>query len=288
METAVHLDMLILYAADYFDHSRADDIFEHERQIAREMGFATALFDFDSGQLFSVDGGGELDLPLFEERKSLYRGWQSSSPSFYDDTVLSLLSELGSPVTSSEAYECLRSSEMYGEYVGHLMPRTINLSFDEAMDEENLRDALSELGGVAFVKDYVKSVRGLRRIELDEDGNVFRALDVLHRIAEYRGNAFAGGFCLKQWCEFDEQVRVFVISHEVGLCCEHDCAWGGGLPADILSQVLYLPSEFYTVDLGHDSLSGNWFVVECGDGQESDCGSIEKMQEMYKKLSMFA
>lgn len=209
META-RPNMLILYTADYFDHSRADDIFEYERQIAREMGFATALFDFDSGHLFSVDDGSELDrgedLPPFEGRKSLYRGWQSSSPSFYDDTVLPLLSEFGSPVTSSQAYECLRSSEMYGKYVGHLMPKTINMSFDEAMDEENLRDVLSELGGVAFVKDYVKSVRGLRRIELNEDGSVFGALNVLHQIAEYRGNAFAGGFCLKQWCEFDEQV----------------------------------------------------------------------------------
>lgn len=166
METAVHLDMLILYAADYFDHSRADDIFEHERQIVHEMGFATALFDFDSGHLFSGDDGGELDLGEdllpFEGRKSLYRGWQSSSPSFYDDTVLPLLSEFGSPVTSSQAYECLRSSEIYEEYVGHLMPRTINMSFDEAMDEENLRDALSELGGVAFVKDYLTSSQVFR------------------------------------------------------------------------------------------------------------------------------
>lgn len=270
-------DIAILYPADYFDNAKADDTFEAERQIALDMGFQVATYDFDDGKVRSR-------IPSGAERASvsLLRGWQAPSPTYYPDVVYPLLEGLGEPLTDPEQYACLRDSERYAPLVSDLMPASENISWDEAMEPGALEGMLDAFGGRAFAKDYVKSVYGLKMIELDDDGSADGAREVLAKIREARGDAFAGGFCIKEWCDFTEQVRVFVLDGKIVLCVEHDGVWSGKVPENV---PLDLPSRFYTVDMGFDSTSGRWLVVECGDAQESDCGSEGDMRALYDAIA---
>lgn len=273
---------IILYPCDYFDHSIADDMFETERQIAIEMGFDVALFDYDSGRLLSVSSeiDDEFDCEEKKNRYAIYRGWHSSSPGFYDDVVCPLLANLGTPLTSPDEYDLARDYERYEPYLRPLLPPSITENGDEAMHDDFISSVFDELGSPVFVKDSVKSVYGLNRIGAEQSDDEIIAF--LEDIRDSRGSSFSGYYTFKKWREYSEQVRFFVLDGKVVTAVAHGGEWSGTVSEKIPTD---LPCRFYTVDMGYDSISKKWDVVECGDGQESDCEERFAMTDMYMALS---
>lgn len=83
--------------------------------------------------------------------------------------------------------------------------------------------------------------------------------------------------------DISEQVRLFIWYGQLVLATAHDGTWLGGIP-DISSIPMDLPSIFYTIDYALSSTTGEWFIVECGDGQVSDCGNEYDAQVLYNVL----
>lgn len=272
---------IILYPCDYFNHSIADDIFEQERQIAESVGFETALFDFDTFELI----GTRRTNPFSKNTQVVYRGWHVSVD-VYKNKLYPLLCELGQPLVSPCDYACMHTTDNYITYIQDIMLPSVSLSYNELIEApEKLLDIASVLSGSLFVKDGVKSVYGHTRIDFVKYDK--RELEVGMREIEYikesRGRDFTGTLIFKPFVNIDEQFRAFIINGQLGIALAHDSQWSGVIPD---SLPLDLPSPFYTVDMGHNAESEEWFVVECGDGQVSDIDeSKTNIVNLYKKLA---
>lgn len=275
--------MIFLYPSDYFDPKRADDLFEAERKVALTLGHGVVLFDFDSGKQT------DLVLPTSYVPKSsglwrhdvLYRGWQMP-PERYEEMLYPLMLSYGDPVTSPEQYALLHSSEGYAPHVRDLMPASMSLSYNDVQDASIIDEVFDTLGEMVFVKDYVKSVYGMSRI-CRRANETWRAAvrSTLEGIHKARGADFAGGYTFKELVDFSEQVRLFVWRGEVIVACAHDGQWSGEVPDNVPTD---LPSPFYTVDMAYSPTKGSWLVVECGDGQVSECEGIVEIEQMYAAL----
>lgn len=272
--------MIFVYPADYFDSSIADGFFEEERQLALQFGAQTVCVNFDDIRLNTATFKPAIDnIKQLQQENHIvvYRGWQML-PQRYQNELYPLMQELGTPLTTPQQYETMHDTKNYEPYVRDLMPGSISMSADEAYEDNKFLDALFMLGDEVYVKDSIKSVPNCNYINKDMLTNDIR--EVLENIKQSRGNDFSGTFVFKKWVDFIEQVRVFVIDGNIAACVAHDGVWSGALPYNIPCD---LPSNYYTVDMGLSS-DGNWYVVECGDGQVSECEEYDNQVAMYHRL----
>lgn len=272
---SVNNNIIFLYPCDYFEKHRADDMFEMERQIVEEMSAPYVLFDFDTFEFTSP-------LPYEDEaseRIAVYRGWQVS-PQQYADNILPLLCRIGIPLTDEQQYAACHTADGYLPLVGDLMLPSVEIDYASAMEDNDALECIAEQLETydAFVKDGVKSVYGLNCIDLSDKGGT---RDIFQSIVDSRDEMFSGTFVLKPWVEISEQARFFVLDGQIVLGVPHDGVWNGEYP-DMISTSL--PSRFYTVDMGRNKATGEWFVVECGDGQVSDAGDVDAMRKLYQAL----
>lgn len=269
---------IFVYPADYFDHTCADGFYEQERAYAHDvLGCPVVLIDFDEGHVVNTFGIDNVDSSASQE-SVVYRGWQVS-PERYKNEIYPLLSRFGVPITSPAQYKTLHASCGYMPYVEHTSPAFIEMDFGEAVEPANIISVFKQLGNIVFVKDYAKSVSGITC--LCADNSVKDIIKALHELRDRRGDDFAGGFVFKAWHTFTEQVRIFVVGGEPVLLVSHAGVWNGDIPDNIPTS---LPSSFYTVDMGRDSISGQWLVVECGDGQVSDAEDMTSVEVLYRAL----
>lgn len=282
--------MIIFYPADSLDATRADYFFEDERQIAKSMGIRTILIDFMTGEVLTDDGEGHdwagesventCDSAGMQE-VCVYRGWQMDRAQ-YETCVIETMSAYGVPLVSPDQYETMHYASEYLLLVEDLTCKTMNIAYSDAMEEDVLLDMFSKLGDRVFVKDYVKSVRNktwvCRRYNCLPVAGTKR---ILNEIKESRGHQFAGGYTFKEWLDIDEQVRVFVVGNKIACCVTHDCFWGGEVPTNVPTD---LPSPFYVVDMAHDATRDAWYVLECDDGQMSECEGMGNVEKLYQAL----
>lgn len=284
--------MIIFYPADSLDATCADYFFEDERQIAKSMGIRTILIDFMTGEVLTDDGE-DRDRPsngventcdsVSIQEVCVYRGWQMDRAQ-YENCVIETMNAYGVPLVSADQYETTHYASEYLPLVEGLTCKKMNIAYDDAMEEDVLLDMFSKLGDRVFVKDYVKSVHNktwvCRRYNCLP---VAGAKRILNEIKESRGQQFSGGYTFKEWLDIDEQVRVFVVGNKIACCIAHDCFWGGEVPTNVPTD---LPSPFYVVDMAHDATRDAWYVLECGDGQVSECEGRDNMEKLYQALDV--
>lgn len=266
--------MVFIYPADYFaPKQHADDFFENERILAESFGANTVLIDYDS---FAITSGSLSD-DTVDSEIVVYRGWQMP-PDDYENKLYPIMQRLGHPLTSPISYASLHEIDECMSHLADKMAKSVIVPYEDIYNESVLSNIFEELGNTVFVKDGTKSVYGLAKLELAEQGFA-PVIEHLELLAQQRGDAFTDSFVFKEWLDIEEQVRIFVVDGQAVVFVPHDGYWSGNIPDNIPTD---LPSRFYTVDMGY--ANNQWYIIEWGDGQVSECEGTDNQQVLYNAL----
>lgn len=298
--------MQIVFPWSPFSRRQPDPHFEAEYAAAQEAGFETSLISVDD----ILGSSPYLAVRQLEEGQcGIYRGWMLPV-----DGYAKLCDEARARgfefLTSPENYRWAHwLPESYPSLVGKT-PVSVWRAQAEGLEDEALLALLAKLGpGPALVKDYVKSRKHewLEACYIPETADTPHALKVIRRFLELQDDDVQGGVVLRR----------FVPLHALGY--EHDAS---GIPlfrefrlfyfagkrvlaAPYWDAKLYetedledafasfdalareMPSPFFTMDVAQ-STTGQWLVIEVGDGQVSGIPDGFEPLEFYRRLKEVA
>lgn len=275
---------VILFPSDYFDKQAVDKSFAGEYDAASKTPtLEVALFDltqFEEEGLFKINSNFEAS-PLL-----VYRGWMMK-PHEYGVFYEELVSLGAKPLTTPKQYANLHLFPHVYPAIQADTPGAI--MGDEGGDwYETVTHAFSRF----MLKDYVKSVKGTEfptAIDSAITREEFAAL--LERFQTLRGDLFTDGLVFKEYVELKKrnertnEWRVFYLNKAV-LNVERNSGQditSPRPPQELIEKYTTLNSPYYTVDYAERE-SGDWTIIETGDGQVSGLASEQNPALYYAIL----
>ena len=274
----------MLFCRDPLRPARVDAQFATEAAVWRRIGGRVVLLDHDAlahGRATAAVTGLPEDIgPLW------YRGWMIHSDQYRElDTVLR--GHGARLITTPDRYQ--RAHELPGWYPMFAGLTAPSVWTQVAAGRPPSRDRLAVLAtglppGPGMVKDYVKSRKhepdafGIRDLS-DPD----EVTSVVSRFVERQEDDLAGGIVLRSFVPLTgnadptnrgrpAETRIWWVDGEPALCTPHpDTPHTRPMPdpADLAAPVAALDCPFVTTDLAHDERTGDWLLIEVGDGQVS-------------------
>lgn len=240
----------LLYPSDPFRASQPDEAYAEEYEAAKQAGLGCSLFSFEE-----FEAGAFKARPPLSSDRTLYRGWMLREEA-YTRLCESISNRGGDPFTTPSQYVAAHHlPAWYGLCRGDT-PETIVLPASADFSAE-----LEGLGWSSyFVKDYVKSLSTGRGSIATTPVEVS---EIVSLIGQYRGSV-EGGVCVRRFEEFSPgtEERYFALR---GVAHARQ-----GDPPDLArSLAKRIDSPFFAIDLAKTK-SGEWRLIELGDGQVSD------------------
>lgn len=281
------LGVLFLVPADPLNPRRADEYFASEAAAAKSLGWEVDLIDHDA--LGSGDAQRSVQLVTDAADDSLYRGWMIRSEHY--GLLEAALETKGVRLrTKLDSYR--RAHEFPGWYPV-FRAHTAQSVWMTGPGTNGLLDLVRELPpGPAIVKDWVKSMKHY----WNEAAYVpdVRDPDVVMRVAErfleLRDEDLVGGIVIRCFEEYEPgEVRSWWVDGKCIAVTAHpdtpDTLPPPHVPVELLTEsVNDLKAPFVTVDLAHRA-SGDWRVIEVGDGQVSDRPPGLSPDDLLRSLS---
>ncbi|MBR4880583.1 MAG: ATP-grasp domain-containing protein [Clostridia bacterium] len=276
----------VLFPSDYFDEKSVDPDLKKEYDAALECRL------YDDIILFSYDDWFHhrkivLDKSLDTPVTAVYRGWMMS-PEAYNDFYNRLKENNICLITSPEEYSAFHIFPDIYEIVKEDTPGIMLFPKGTPIDLNAVKARFSRF----MVKDYVKSVKGTdfpRYFDSDITKDEFDRW--MEKFYEYRGDLFTGGICIKEFVDLKKygshknEYRVFYMNGEIATVSRNS---GQDLytpqpPTELVAKYMGLHSRFYTVDFA-ELESGDWIVIEAGDGSVSGLSDFQDYNEFFRKL----
>jgi hypothetical protein len=295
--------MRIVFCSEPFFPLRVDAAYESEAEAARDSGFDFDLVDFEA----LVDA----ENPLAAIRKireqpapvtAVYRGWMLK-PEKYALLYQALANRHINLINSPAQYKhCHYLPESYS-LIENCTPKTISIKPDSDFNFDDVFRRLSVFGNKPLIlKDYVKS----RKHEWHEACFIPSASDrtaverVVNRFLELQGEDLNEGLVFREFVEFQplaahskskmpltKEFRLFFLDGELLDYFEY---WdegdysGNRPPENIFADVAgSIQSRFFTMDIAQ-TVSGEWQIVELGDGQVTGLPDNADMRRFYQAL----
>lgn len=295
--------MRILFCNNLLEGRKVDPDFQNEWLAARDAGFDISLISYEALIAGNLSECLSQVKASDQEQVALYRGWMLTVQQY--STLYSSLLKLGFRlINSPEAYaHCHYLPESFSK-VDVKSPKTVWLPISEPVKDEEIRSLLAHFGNTAVVvKDYVKSEKHYWKEAcfIPDAGNWEQAQSVIRRFIELRGKELNVGLVLRQF----EQLK-FLANHSVS-----------GMPLTIEFRLFFLygklialypywtegdyaghipdtkgfenlardvESSFFTMDIALKD-SGEWIVMELGDGQVSGLPSTTFNNSFFTALN---
>lgn len=276
----------VLFPADYFDIKTVDMDYKGEYDIASKMPeFQVILYNYDE-----YVAGGELKLypKLFDEGKCLYRGWMLK-PDKYKEFYNKLEDKGLKLINTPEMYELCHVFPNIYPQVEKFTPKIRVYKSGERINWSEIKTEFKRF----FIKDFVKSVKGTNFPQYFDSSYSNDDLDIMvEKFIELRGNLYTGGIVVKEYVELAKhegktnEYRAFIMNKEIISISQNSeqSEIINRVPVDLLSKLLNIPSNFYTVDFA-ELESGDFVLIETGDGQVSGLSPNQSACKFYKKLS---
>lgn len=239
-----------LFPAHPLRSTVVEEMFADQLAALRGRGFSASLCPDSVIQ----DGKPLRGVPL--GASVVYRGWMLNS-SEYERLIHAINTASATPFTSAASYLAAHHLPNWYPLIAEFTPETRVIPLMANFEAE-----LRELQWDAyFVKDYVKSLKGLRGSIIREPSEIGELMVEMER---FRGE-IEGGLCVRRVEPFvlETERRYFVLN---GTAFAPD----DGLVPEIVCEVASrIPSAFFSVDVVC-RVDGALRVVEIGDGQVSD------------------
>lgn len=291
---------VILFPADSLERAEVERDYGAEWDAAKNAGFATALFDFDA-----LRRGDSVEAILRrvpespDPRTLIYRGWMLRA-----DEYARLFDGL-----QKRGWKMIQDPQAY-RFAHHLpenyalwraqMPETAWLG-RERFEREGMTDfapifeIVQPFGSSAVVlKDWVKSCKHdwLRACFIPDASDRAQVQRVVSRFLELRGEGLTGGLVFRRFAS---------LRAIAGQTVEWRSFWFEGKPLSLAPQFVHSDeleapdltrfeelarlarSRFFSLDLAQTE-SGEWIVIEMGDGGVSGLATGENVEGWYRAL----
>lgn len=293
--------MLILFPSEPFSPKKVDSMFEDERAAAKKAGFETALINIDK-----LDEGKYAQaLPKTEYTgKVCLRTWMLDSNQYVlldkacKEKELDLIN---SPVSYAYCHELPHNLSV----IENKTPKTtvisdLELSFvakDKLAEFINYKLAYEK--GPFILKDYVKSEKYYwnEACYIPDLSDLDNLNSVVNKFLELRGDRYTGGLVFREFIKFEgydessnppqiNEHRIFILNKHPLYSSQY---WGKLLHTEgpdftefegIISEI---PSNFYSMDVARTQ-SGEWMIVELGDGQVAGLPENTDPNSFYRAL----
>ncbi len=277
------MNITILFPCDFFDNKKVESDYENEYIEACKLGFDIELYNYDefvrTNDIFMFPRN-------FKNKICIYRGWMLNFKQY--ETLYTYL--------KNKNVELINTPEQYSNC--HLFPNAYPLikqytpdilSFEDPslIDWDMVRSTFNKF----MIKDFVKSVKG-------DDFPVFfdgsysnEELDsYIKKFISLRGNLFTGGIVIKKYVDLliidkttNEYRAFFFEGNLLSLSKNSNQTTGDSVSLDFVNGIPQFDSRFYTVDFGQLS-SGDWIIIEVGDGQVSGLSPNQFVFKFYEEL----
>jgi hypothetical protein len=227
------------------------------------------------------------------------------SPSNYEKLFNGLAAKGITLINSPEEYKhCHYLPEWISE-IGEQTPKSSVLSLDSAeqLSSEKLKDSLAIFGSDSvIVKDFVKSEKHhwADACFIPNASDLQHAMKVCQRFLQLRGADLEGGLVIRKFMHFNklgvhpksgmpltEEYRAFIIDGRpmavMRYWDEVQYPAGESIFAPVSNLVALVPSNFFTVDFARLE-SGEWMIVELGDGQVAGLADNMNLRAFYDAL----
>ena len=294
--------MRILFCTDSFDDRSVEQHFGKEHQAALSSGFAIGLIDFNAIRRRDEIDAFQLLPASVEMEPAIYRGWMLT-PEEYEFLYSSLLQRSIALITTPKQYvHCHWLPNSYSK-IRDVTPRTVWVPKPYCFDEAAIITAIQQFDGKSLiVKDYVKSQKHYWNDAcfIPDSSNHDRVLRVTQRFLELQDDHLQGGLVFREFVELQSagnhpksgmplalEYRSFVFSsHIISVSPYWDAEYSSEVPSmetflPVLSQV---QNPFFSCDVARRK-TGEWIIVELGDGQVAGLPERCDVVEFYGNLS---
>jgi ATP-grasp domain, R2K clade family 3 len=265
------LAVLLLIPVDPLHPHRPDEHVAPEAQAARDIGVEVALIDHDAAHQCGAEAAVRfLSTPNTD---AVYRGWMLRSERY---APLAAAAKRRRVVlrTSAAAYEAAHELPGWYQAFQSFTPPSAWLTSPGTDGLRRVLDVLPD--GPAVIKDYVKSMKHYwsEAAYIPDVRDLDGARRVADRFLELRGDELVGGIVVRSFVEFQPgEARTWWVDGRCVLVTAHPDTPGlvpDSVPTtQFAAAVKVLGSPFVTPDLAMTT-TGQWLVVEVGDGQVSD------------------
>lgn len=281
---------IVVFPSDYFSSKTVDGEYMPERNAALGTGlFDCALFSYrkweEQGILslnFSGNTSGEeMSVP------AIYRGWMMS-PEKYCKFYMSLLQKGIRLITAPQEYKL---AHYFPDAYPYLKADTAKIAIYPLHSKIDV-DELKKTFGRFIVKDYVKSVKGIKFPAFFDENTTQKQFDEAMKLFySYRGDILSGGICVKQhfilkkYGQHSNEWRVFYAK---GIPCEampnsEQPENAARPPQNLTEKYKNLPSPYYCLDYA-ELETGQWGILESGDGGVSGLPHGQDIPAYYRFL----
>lgn len=271
-------------------------MFREQWDAAGKAGFDRSLINVEKLQSGNAAGSVALLTVTDSPLPAIYRGWMLRAERYTN--LHNALSEKGYiPLVSAEAYESAHHVTGWIDALSEITPRTYIGSDWQAWASENGVSA-------GIVRDFVKS----RKHEWDEACFIPALSDhaaaqrVIDTFRERQGDNFVGALVLREFVDLREvgrhpksgialmnEWRLFVMNGKARVVIPY---WGdlqpsdGDKPSDEIVRYVTerVSSPFYSADFAQLE-SGDWTLIEVGDGQVSGLPDGVDVDAFYRELA---
>ena len=294
--------MRLLFCCEPFKLRQPDPDYAREVAAAEEAGLSWNVIDFEE----LIAGKVARALRRVESTETpelaVYRGWMLR-PSQYRDLYDGLARHGLRLINTPEEYRrCHYLPDYYPLIEGHT-PRSV-WTADPTLPIEQIMALLKPFGShPVIVKDYVKS----RKYEWAEACYIPAADDakaverVVRRFLELQGPDLNEGLVFREFAELEplagqtraglpltKEARIFFLDGQPLAVLDYwpDGGYGEARPPlDEFTKIAKtIPSRFFTMDVALRT-TGEWIIVELGDGQVSGLPDQADTMDFYRRLA---
>lgn len=292
--------MRIIYCDSVFDPKLIEPDYASEKEAAVQSGYSFSLISFEElisnnviTALKYVDASPELEI-------GIYRGWMLT-PAQYEWLYSGLLNKNIQLINSPMEYQhCHYLPDSYEKIKG-MTPAS---EWTTDTTSENVISLAQSFGKVPLiVKDFVKSEKHHWNeacfIPDASDGKSVQK--IVEKFLELRGNLLNQGLVFRTFeplqfltdhsqsgMPLTKEFRIFFARKQVVALAHYwdDVAYQGELPdlSKFLDIAQGIDSQFFTMDVAQKT-SGEWIIMELGDGQVAGFPDNLDQLQFYHQLS---
>ena len=296
--------MPVIYCSDPLDRSAVDEPYKAEFAAASRLGLRTALFNYEA--LVNEDDVERSikRVPVAETPEpAVYRGWMLRSPQYsrFHEALQRRGVQL---VNDSAAYSyCHELANWYPDFTD-ITPRSVVIPLSGPPDFAVIRDALrSFANSPIMLKDYVKSQKHYwnEACFIPNASDAAAVERVTRRFLELQGDSLVGGLVFREFIELEPiglhpksgmpltlEYRIFCFDGKPvhSLPYWETAEYKASMPPldRFAAPASRVKSRFFSMDVAK-AKSGDWILVELGDGQVAGLPENADVDAFYAALS---
>ncbi len=296
--------MRLLFCNDPFNVTQPDEQYVREVEAAQKVGLTYSLISFESLVYEEQIEQALRAVPQLEtETLALYRGWMLK-PEQYTRFYNALLAKGWRLINTPDQYKhCHYLPESYA-IIEPYTPLTTWLKLGGELPILAVYDILRQFESMPLlIKDFVKSQKHHwhEACYIPSAANRENAEKVIRRFLELQGEDLNEGIVFREFVEL-ESIGVHPQS-QMPLMLEYRIFWLDGQPigyspywdegtyANLTPPIEQLQkvagevqSRFFSMDIAKRK-SGDWMIIELGDGQVAGLPKAMDVQHFYQQLA---